>query len=275
MNPRHVVQACIAVILFLPVAAIADDWGKYSQIYARYYALDQQAFAQITCKLDAHPLVDSVSALRQQLASMKDKIRITDTLDNYALTFDRKTGLRFDDPALKVEIISETGMADPARVRDGISKVVEGFNSQVQGLDMQLKGLFEGYQTAKKEEVSIIKVESSPAADILEYKKDGATIRDEIRGGNMHSVSKSSGTQTIVDSSYKTLQGGKLVLDKDNLQMTMPAQSVSMNSVVSYQSLDGITFPEDIEEHGVVSQGPAVQIKFDENIRLVRCELHK
>lgn len=275
MISSRAVKYCVFVFLLFPMTAFADSWQQYSDVMSRYYHLDQQAFDQIICGIEAEPLQSALSEMRKQLVGMPDKLRVTDTLDRYQLIFDKHDGLLFVDPSMNIDILSEKDMADPSRVRKSIGEMIHGFDQQVQGGDAQLKGLFEGYQTTKRGDIAIDDIEVTSDGAVVKYKKDGGTVTDTIRGADIHTVQSLPTMSVTVDSSYKPFNGSKLVLDEFDMKMDQPLQPVSIHGSVKYQSISGIVFPEEIDEHGVAGNAQSVQTTFVMTFKFTGCRLSK
>lgn len=268
-------KACVCMALLLPVTAVADGWQQYSGVMSRYYHLDEQAFTDITCKIEVPPMQQALTAVRQQLAGMSDKLKITDTLDSYQLVYSRSTGLRFVDPTMSVAIVSEQGMSDPARVKEGIDQMEQGFKIQVQGVDTQIKGLFEGYESPKKSDITVDRVDVKGDGTVLEYKRQGVQFTDTIHGTDMHTVETIPNGNVTADSSYKTVADNELILDKFDMKMDQPFQSITMQAALTYQSLDGVVFPQEIAEQGMIQNTQNMKTQFTINVKLTGCQLHK
>lgn len=275
MTTARAAKCCVLIFLLFPVAAFADGWQQYSNVMSRYYLIDQQSFSQITCDIEAQPLRNSIEQIRQQLSGLTDKVRMTETLDKYQLVFDKKNGLSFKDPAISIDILSEKGMADPAKVKNGIGEIVHGFDQEVQGTDTQLKGLFEDYESTKQGDIAVDGVEVTSDGVVLKYRKDGSTFTDTIRGSATHTVQTLPSGVVTSDSSYKGVTGAKLILDSFDMKMDQPLQTISMHASITYQSLDGIMFPDEITEHGTVDSVQAIQTTFLMTIKLTNCQLHQ
>ena len=273
MMTARAMKCCVLVFLLFPAAAFADPWQQYTSVMSRYYYIDQQAFSQITCNIEAQPLRSSAEQIRQQLSGLTDKIRMTETLDSYRLIFDKKDGLSFKDPTVSIDILSEKGMADPAKVKRGVGEIVDGFNREVQGVDTQLKGLFDGYETTKQGDIAVDAVEITSDGAVLKYRKDGGSVTDTIRGAGAHTVQTLPGGSVTVDSSYKSVTGDKLILDGFDMKLDQPLQTISMHGSITYQSLDRVMFPDEITEHGTIENGQAIQTNFLMTIKLMSCQL--
>lgn len=265
----------IGMLSLVSTAACADQWKQYSEIMDRYYHLDTQAFTRISCKVEAQPISGFVSQLRQQFSKMTDDLRMTDTLDSYTLVFDRTTGLSFNDPTLNIEVLSEKGMADPSRVRLGIQQVIHGFDGQVQGLDNQMKGLFEDYSSPKQTDMTITKITQDRDGAVIEFKKDAATGTDTIRGLAVHSVQSDPSMALTADSTYSKASDGKLILGKFSMQMKQPIQTTTIDEAMTYQTIEGILFPETIDAHAVISGAAGTQTSMVITVKLSGCKIVK
>jgi hypothetical protein len=275
IRPGIASKLCICMALLLPVTALADAEQQYFDFMSRYYHLDEQAFTDITCTLEVAPMRESLDKIKQQLSGMHDKIKITDTLDKYQLIYAKSTGISFNDPSMSIDILSEQGMSNPDQVRAGINQVEQGFKNQVQGADTQLKGLFEGFESEKKSDITVSKATVTADGGLFEYKKKGVPVTDTITGPSMHTVMTMPSGDVIADSSYKTVVGDKLILDKFDMKMDQPLQTVNMHGTITYQSLGGIEFPEEIDEQGVIESTQSLKMQFIMSIKLVGCQLSK
>lgn len=274
--PRGIApKACVCMALLLPVTAFADAEQQYFNFMSRYYHLDEQVFTDITCNLQVEPMRSVLDKTRQQLAGMSNKLKMTDTLDKYQLIYAKSTGIRFNDPSMSIDILSEQGMSNPDQVRAGISQVEQGFKSQVQGADTQLKGLFEGFESEKKSDITVSKATVTADEELFEYKKQGVPVTDTIHGPNMHTVMTMPAGSVIADSSYKTVADNKLILDKFDMKMDQPLQLVTIHGTITYQSLGGIMFPEEIDEQGVIDSAQSMKTQFTMSMKLTGCQLRK
>lgn len=268
-------KACVCMVLLLPLEAFADAQQQYSDFMSRYYNLDEQAFSDITCKIQVDSLQNTLAQTKQQLARFSGNLKIIDTLDQYQLVYSKSTGLQLDDPSMSIDIVSEKGMSDPARVRKGIGDVEEGFRTQVQGADKEIKGLFEGYGNGKKGDIVVEKVDLTADGATLEYKRQGFQVTDTVHGSEAHTVQATPDGNVVADASYKTVAGDKQILDKFDMKMDQSLQSFSAHSVVIYQLLDGVLFPQELDQQATLQSTQNMKMQITIAIKFTGCQLRK
>lgn len=272
MGFKNLAAFCIWVNVLVPTVGLADDWGQYQEIMDRYYHLDKQDFRQITCHVDLDILSDLVARLRQQFANMPG-LKLTDTLDDYTIHYDRDSGPKLNDPTLSITILSEQGMKDPERVKLGISQVENGFTHQVNGTDQQIQGLFSDYRSPDSKDIKIQKIEGRGDDLEIEAQQSGREDTMAIHGAAVHESTVASGISITTDSSYTKINGDKLILDKATMTMKQPVQTTSINYAFTYQTLGSIAFPNTINEHIVASAAPGTQTSIVANVRFTNCQV--
>ena len=272
MNTKAALIFFGCLLQLISLAAFADNWVQYQDIMSRYYTFYDQKFSQITCLLEVQPLTGITEKVRQLATLKPDNLRISDTLSNYTMTLDKVNGLTFNNPTLSIDILSEQGMADPARVKLGIREMTDGFNRQVEGVDQQLKGIFGVYQKDKPENIKITKITETAQGDVIEYKQNNMTTTSTIHGDNIHTSSFNTHMSITADSYYQKTIGHKQLLNRLMLETKGPTGTTNVNSTVTYQKLGAIIFPKTMEEHATInSQG--VQITLPITVNFANCKV--
>jgi hypothetical protein len=253
--------------------ASADNWQQYQNIMSRYYMYDDQKFSQITCVLEVQPLTGFVEKIKQTFASVPDKLRISDTLNSYTMTLDKKKGLTFHDPTLSIDILSEKSMTNPDLAKRGIHNMIDGFNTQVDGVNKQLKGIFEIYRKDKPGEITITKIEATTDGYFIESKQDKSNVSMTIHGDHVHSTSVNTYMSATADTDYKKTEGDKQLVDRLMLVVKQPLESINEDSTFTYQKLGTILFPETIQEHVTMTGSRGMQSTFPITIHFANCKV--
>jgi hypothetical protein len=241
----------IAVFLILPTSAIADKWDKYVLSMDRFYNLDKQNFESISCDIEVPLTKNQVKQLHDQFDQMKDKVELEENLTAFRMTYTKKTGLTFNQPALNIKIISENGMSDPAKVKKGIEMVETGFKHQIDGTIMQLQGLFDGLDTLKKSEYKIKEIKDDGRSYTAEYEKGGNNITEAFLHNqrNVIQISK-NGDKISSTEYYKSINGNnKLLLTGVQADINNAMGNIEMSVTISYEKLKGIFFPTHTSNH--------------------------
>lgn len=249
MKSKVVLILATCLLQLVSMRVFADNWSRYQQIMSRYYTFDDQQFSKITCLLQVQPLTEIAEKMRQLSSLKPGSLQVSDTLDNYTMTLDKTNGVSFSDPILKIELLSEKGMADPALVKHGIQQTIDGFNTQVSGVDQQLKGLFEVYRKDNRGKITIDKITKTNQGYVIASKQNNMATVSTIRGFHIHTVSGSSAMSITADSYFKiTPIDNKQLLRRLVLRIKQPAGSINASSTLKYQKLGTVLFPETIQE---------------------------
>jgi hypothetical protein len=249
MKSKAVLILAACLLQLVSMRVFADNWSRYQQIMSRYYTFDDQQFSKITCLLQVQPLTEIAEKMRQLSSLKPGDLQVSDTLDNYTMTLDKTNGISFNNPTLRIELLSEKGMADPALVKHGIQQTIDGFNTQVSGVDQQLKGLFEVYRKDKPGEITIYKITKTNQGYVIASKQNNMTTVSTIQGVHIHTVSGSSAMSITADSYFKiTPIDNKQLLHRFVLIVKQPTGSINNNSTLTYQKLGAILFPDTIQE---------------------------
>lgn len=238
----------ISIFLAFPTYAKADEWDKYMQSMDRFYNLDKQEFKSISCNIEVPLTKNQVKQLYAQFEPMKDKIEIRENLKDFSLSYSKNSGLSISYPSFDIKIISESGMADPAKVKKGIEMVQAGFKQQIEGTVMQLQGLFEGFETPKKSQYKIKEIKDDKTTYTAKYEKDGSSFT-EVYSNKQRTVKQISKNGDEISSveNYNNVANNKLLLTDAQAIMNNAMGRIEMNTTISYEKVQDILFPTHME----------------------------
>jgi hypothetical protein len=233
-----------------PLHANADDWNRYLQVMDRFYSLDKQNMRTISCKIEVPVTKNQIKQLHAQFDPMKDKFEMHENLAVFSLTFSKNNGLAFKRPSLDIKIISEKGMADPARVKKGIEMVKAGFEQQIEGTVMQLQGLFEGFETPKKSQYNIKEIKADKTTYKAKYERNNRDVT-EIYSRNQRTVKQISKNGDEISSveHFKNVADSKLLLTDAHATINNSMGNMEMDMTISYEKVKEVLFPTHIEGH--------------------------
>lgn len=242
------------LLLVLALASItnswasADNWEKYAQITDKYYRLDKERFEIISCNIDVPVINNGLAQLRPQLDQVKNNVEIQEDLRNFTISYKRNGGLIIKCPTLNVKVISETGLKDPNRVKQGVEMINSGFKAQVDGVGEQLQGLFEGFETPKKGDYDVSKISENNGNYVINYKKDGSDFIETHREKQISIVqdTKNGGKLSSIEYYNKTYNN-KLVFTDGNISVKQPMLTADIDLNVSYQTIRNFLFPSSIK----------------------------
>lgn len=241
--------------------AIGDNWEKYTKITDKYYRLDREQFSTISCNIDVPMISNGLSQLRTQLDQLKNNIEIQENLNNFTIRYQKAGNLIINSPTLNVKIISESGLKDPNKVKQGIEMINSGFKAQVDGVGEQLQGIFEGFETPKKDEYIFDNISENNGVYVINYKKEGndfvethrekqIAIEQNIKnGGKLSSVEK-----------YNKTHNKKLVFTEGIVSVNQPMLTADIDLAVFYQSIKNILFPS------------IIRVKFNQTVQKIKQE---
>jgi hypothetical protein len=250
-----IIMKCLIVILlsFLvvaPLQANTDAWNDYLHVLNNFYTLDQQNFSSISCKIEVPIINNNLSQIHSQFSQFRDKIVIKENLATFSLIYRKSGGLTIYYPSLDIRIISEKGIADPAKVRKGIEMVKTGFKQQVEGVGEQLKGIFEGFETPKKNHYKMEEVKNDNSVYTVKYEKDNSHFT-EIYSDNQRKVIvvDSNGGKISSIENYEKAPNGKLVPRNAHVTIDQQMAKMEMDLSISYEELKAIYFPTHVASH--------------------------
>jgi hypothetical protein len=160
-----------------------------------------------------------------------------------------------------VKIISEEGLKDPNKVKQGIEMINSGFKAQVDGVGEQLQGIFEGFETPKKENYNFSKIYENNGVYVINYKKDGSNFVETHHDKQVaiEQDSKNGGKLTAIEN-YNKMHNKKLVFTDGSVSVNQPMLTADMDLTVSYQSLRNFLFPS------------TIKVKFNQKIQTIKQE---
>jgi hypothetical protein len=239
-----------SISLALPLQANADDWNNYLKATDRFYNLDKQDFNNISCNIEVPVTNNQIKQLHEQFEPVKDKIEFKENLVDFSLTYIKNKGLNIKYPSYDIKIISEKGIADPAKVKKGIEMVKTSIKQQIEGEATTLQGLFEGYETPKESQYKIKEIKDDKATYTAKYEKEGYDFT-EIYSQNQLKVKQISKNGDEISSveNYNNNAGSKLLFTDGQVIMNTAMSHIEMNMTVSYEKVKEVLFPSHIEAH--------------------------
>lgn len=255
------------VLLTLPFVFItnslasADNWEKYTNITDKYYRLDHERFDTVSCQVDVPVISNGLEQLRTQLEQVKNNVVIEESLKNFTISYHKAGGLIVNRPTLNVKVISEEGLKDPGKVKQGIEMINSGFKAQVDGVGEQLQGIFEGFETPKKDKYNISKISENNGVYVINYEKDGSNFVETHREKQIfiEQNSRNGGKLSSIEN-YNKMHNKKLVFTDGSVSVNQPMLTADMDLAVSYQSLRNFLFPS------------TIKVKFNQTIQTIKQE---
>ena len=263
-----------SISLVLPLQANADDWNEYLKAVDKFYSLDKQEFNNISCKIEVPVTKNQIRQLHAQFEPMKDKIQINENLTDFSLTYSKNKGLNINYPSFDIKIISEEGMADPAKIKKGIEMIKAGFKQQIDGAVMQLQGLFEGFETPKQSQYKMKEIKDDKATYTAKYEKDSSNFTESYSHNQreVKQISKNGDEVSSVEN-YKNIANNKLLLTDAQATINNAMGNIEMNMTISYEKVKDVLFPTHIESRFKQSI-QTIKQEGQIDIYLKNCTLH-
>jgi len=257
----------------LATPALAQDPAtlkQYEQLRQGYYEFDPHAYRSFTCQIDVSSLDATVANIKQMLAPRADTLKVKDELASYSLTVDSKIGLSINNPTLDIQVLSDKGMADPAKVRQGIEETKQGFDRQVQGTDQVISGIFNGYLDTVPE---LSSVTHTDGGWIVKYSEGGVSATDTIQGSKIHEEAGTNGLSIVSDMEFAKVNADKLGIKTSTIHMTQGAQTAVTGITVSYQTLGSLQVPAAIVTKTTITTAGVAQTTADSTIKFQACAI--
>jgi hypothetical protein len=249
----------------------ADDWDDYLTAKDHFYYLDKQNFNSITCTIESKMLSDMLKQTKS--LPFKDNLKIVENTSEFSLKFDKSSGLQINRPNIDITIISEKGIADPAKAKQGVAMMKDGFSQQVDGIEMTLEGFFGIYQSHKKESYTIIQETTPDGTPIFIHKKIGGEFTETISSDQVIIKGSNAGLEIESIETYEKTEKNKLIFKQGYTKTTQPMGSTNTEISVAYQKIGSITFPELISI--IFTQHlQAMNLEGTSEIRLSNCKLN-
>lgn len=262
-----------------PVAPKVDPeaearWQAMKKQEQRFYMLDQQKFTSISCKVDAQLLDNLMQVMHASLAPLGDKVKVTDTLADYRLTYSSGTGLHMDDPTLQITSKPGITLPDPARFDDGVKKLTTAFASMVSGLDTELAAVFSIMQSSRQGDYDVLYVNETAdgfSASMMD-KKSGGPLTIALAGHTLTTKGSSGvGASMNAVSEYDPLPSGKLLLREITVDIDQSSTTIHAQSVPTYQRLGDVTFPSHLSVKGSITALQATHQDIDMEMDISGC----
>lgn len=245
MNHLRRLGLMVLLSLLFGSTAVAGQWEDYSKFMDRFYSLEQQEFDRVSCRIVLSTLDDILSSIRTQFKPLGDKIEIIENVSEFALSFDRSSGLSFNLPLFDVRIISEEGIRDRGQVERGIKYMKDGFQMQIDGATQMIQGLFEGYVTPKERDYSIKEMSVRGNEVKIIYEKGGNEFTDIYSNNECNSTMIMPSGRTQSRMQYVSV-GKKLSISSAKIQLNQAGMTANTDVSVEYKDLKGIVFPSRI-----------------------------
>jgi len=248
---NYITRFILLLILFaFPSRAYSNDWNKYLNVMDRFYDLNKQEFSNISCNIDVPATNALVKQLRTEIEPMKDKVEIKENLSDFRLNYSKPNKVNISYPSFDIVIISEEGMADPAKVKKGIEQVKAGIKQQLEGYGMQLQGILEGFDSSQKSKYKIKEIKDDGKSYKAAYEKDGSNFT-ETYSHNQRKVKQTSknGDEITSTEDYKDIANNKLLLTNAQANIKNAMGNMEMNMKLSYEEIKAVLFPTHINGH--------------------------
>ena len=243
---------------------------------SRYYQLDKQGFGAISCDIDV-PFADKfLQQIRTAMIPLGDKVKVTDTLATYHLTYSKLDGLHITDPGVDVVVKPGFKPADPARLEEGRQRIVSGFNTMAAGSDAEITAAFKLFESPKSDDYEILYVHETPDGYSVSYrdKKSGAQMTDQLVGRQLDGKASQTTTNMSYRVEFSSMSDGKLLMkdmtmDEDQAQMMRSHAIITMD----YQLLGAVTFPKHIGTKTSIDAMQATHQDVDIGIDFQNCKI--
>jgi hypothetical protein len=239
----------VVTIVFFPYLACGteSEWNKYLDLKNSYYYLDNQKFNEISCVINVPLVTELITQIKNQIGPLKDKVKITESLSSFSLTYTPTSGLTFTNPEFDITLIDTEGLADPEKVKQGINMMKNGFNMQVTGVKDTLTGLFEDYQQPVKENYEDLIVTKIKDGYFVKYTSGNNKITENHSGKTVEISQEGNDISTTAIQSYKTTSNDKLILEQASVSITQPLGNIKSDYLLEYQDIGNIIFPRRIK----------------------------
>jgi hypothetical protein len=216
-------SACLA-----SSAAMADAWSDYTKLTERFYQIDNQSAARITCRV-ASPVLD---AMLEMYA--KKSVPVSGDLREFSVAVDKGKGLSFKTPT----ITGNSGSAqDDEMVKKSSTEIIGGLQNLI-------SSAFEGMLTPTREKMRNLSVVTKGGATTVSYSNDVEKVETTYTGSD-DETTETTPTSVLKSKSHYIPLNGKLALEKSSVERSgQDGMEGSMS--VSYQKLGASWFPAEI-----------------------------
>lgn len=245
---NYITQLILLLILFaFPLRVYSNEWNIYLNVMDRFYDLNKQEFSNISCTIDVPATNNLVKQLRMQFEPMKDKIEIKENLSDFRLNYSNPNKVNISYPSFDIVIISEEGIADPAKFKKGLEQIKIGIEQQLEGVGMQLTGILEGFDSSQKSKYKIKEIKDDGKSYKAVYEKDGSNFT-ETYSHNQRKVKQISknGDEITSTENYKNIANNKLLLTDAQANIKNSMSNMEMNMKLSYEEIKAVLFPTHI-----------------------------
>ena len=235
----------ISVILLLSLStslSAADNWQKYSTFMDRFYYLNKQNCNDISCRIKVSTLDTSLAQVREQLKSLKGKIKITENISEFSLNFNKDSGLTFNLPSFDVKIVSDKGIKDREQVETGIKYMKQGFQMQIDGATTTIRGLFASYIFPKREDLNIKAITVNKDEAKIIYETGQSKVTEIYEGKTCKQIMQSPSISSQTNLKFRDV-GDKLLVDTADVTLKLVDATIDSKTSVEYQEVKGISFP--------------------------------
>lgn len=261
MRTRVLLLAAFACLLSAMPAYADGDWDAFMKYAERFYLLDRQPFDSITCNISSTAI--NLDALRKQLKPIEDNIRITDNLNAFRVTYAKGKGVSFALPTLKIEVVSDNGVRDMQRLKEGIGMVEQGVSRQVQGIRQLLEGLLDDFESPKKDRIRLLEFSDGGGEVAYKYIYQGKLISDRFARNVLYETVTGEDGSMEGKAEYIPVED-RLAIKFIEAAVTSGDSVANTHTEVKYQTVDGILFPERIiNEFRIVQSGMKMEGQFD------------
>lgn len=224
----------------LPVlAAPSTDspaWKAYQKLLEKYYFLDNQKAAHISCRLSVPQLNEFVDAVQQKNTN---EFIINNNLQDFSITYDRAKGISFNSPEFHV-MPSAPGAAANAKAEELRQHVAAYFAMEIPAVILSIRGVMDELiypDTQKRKDLSLTK---RGDATIVSYDVNQKQHVDMEYSGTKKKITQSSATAQLNGVADYAPLNGKLAVTR------MDVKSINTVYSLSYQDLGSTFFPERI-----------------------------
>lgn len=227
-------------------ATTPSDWDAYMVVKEDFYFLDQQDFEEISCRISVPTLQDVSNKLKEQLAVLGEKVKISSDLTKFTLKYSPQLGVRYIDPKIDIELVAKEGFENSRWVERGVMMTQEGITQVLAGIKTQVNGIFNGYVKPTRNLFKDLKVVETINATEVTYKLAENDIKETYADNRVVVEQTGPYTTMNVESIYQKSSNGKYILENGQATATQTMGDMSFDIRVEYQDIKDITFPRKI-----------------------------
>jgi hypothetical protein len=224
-----------------PQFSSAADWDEYRTFLNGYYLLDNQKFESVSCTV-VNPVIQPTL---DQLKPLEKNVKITESFNQFRLSYTRNGTPQLKFPKFDIEIISKEGMASPEKAEEGIKMIRDGVEHIISGSGQMISGLFDEYMLPKQSTLKNFKFHQENNESYVSYEKSGSQVSNRYSGQGRETTQHGSNLEAQSQDQFSKL-GSTLALTSSAFTITQGQVKIKGTLKVEYQTLGASNFPSHI-----------------------------